>query len=414
MQPLYLHPRDQIAMAMARIYNHRLTTTCGGNLSILDEAGDMWITPAGVDKGSITPRDVVRIRADGTAEGRWAPSSEHPFHRAVYAARPDLKAILHAHPMSLVAFSLAGRVPETRLLPQAWRWNGAVAFVPWAPSGSANLGEAVGRRFAAGFNSLILQNHGAVCGGESLLDAFARFDTLEIAARAEIRARMVGTPAPTSEQDLALVRSHGMARWAELPVSRGGGSLQEREARERICECIERGLRQRLFLPSVGSVSVRTGPDSFVVTPHSCDRMALRPEALVLVRAGHAESGKYPSSYARLHDAIYLSHPEANAVIAAAPLNVLAFSMCRKAVNVKALPDARAHLGNVGTIPFAAVYRTPASAVARLSAENPALIIENNGAVVMGQDLLGAYNALDVLENAADALVGALPLRDAK
>lgn len=411
MQFEYLHPRDMLAMTMSRIYSHRLTTTCGGNLSMLDEAGDMWITPAGVDKGSLTPRDIVRVRADGTAEGRWAPSSEYPLHRAVYDARPDLRALLHAHPMSLVAFSLAGKVPETRVLPQAWRWNGHVAFAPWAPSGSADLGGIVGSKFAAGANSAILQNHGAVCGGADLQEAFARFDTLEMAARAELRARLVGIPKAIGAEDLELVASHGMARYGELPVSRGGGSLQEREARETICECVQRCLRQRLFLPSVGSMSVRTGPDSFVVTPHSKDRASLRPDDLVLVRGAFAESGKVPSSLARLHDATYLSHPEVNAIIGAAPLNVLAFSICRKPIDVRRLPDAFAHLGTVMSVSFSSAYRNPAAAIAKLSLQDPVLQVDNHGAVVVGADLLGAYNALEVLENAADAFVGAAPLR---
>lgn len=411
MQFEFFHPRDAIAMAMARIYSHRLTTTCGGNVSILDEAGDMWITPAGVDKGALTPRDIVRVRQDGSCEGRWAPSSECPLHRAVYAARPDLRAIIHAHPMSLVAFSVSGKVPETRTLPQAWRWNGPVAFASWEPSGSEELGESVGAKFAEGAHSVILQNHGAVCGGACLHDAFSRFDTLEVAARAEIRARMIGIPKAISADDLALAASHGMARFGELPVSRGGGSLQEREARERICECVERCLRQRLFLPSVGSMSVRTGPDSFVVTPHSCDRISLRPDDLVLVRGARAETGKTPSSLARLYDAIYISHPEINAVIGAAPLNVLAFSMCRKPVPTRSLPDAFAHVGDVTPLSFSAAYSNPAPAIAKLSLRTPVLQVDNHGAVVVGEDLLGAYNALDVLENAADAFVGAAALR---
>lgn len=411
MQFEYLHPRDAIAMTMSRIYSHRLTTTCGGNLSMLDEAGDMWITPAGVDKGALTPRDIVRIRPDGTPEGRWAPSSEYPLHRAVYDARPDLCALLHAHPMSLVAFSVSGKVPETRSLPQAWRWNGQVALAGWEPSGSEALGAAVGAKFASGANSVILQSHGAVCGGTNLYEAFSRFDTLEIAARAEIRARMIGIPHAIGADDLALVASRGMARYGELPVSHGGGSLQEREARERICECVGRCLRQRLFLPSVGAMSVRTGPDSFVSTPHSCDRLSLRAEDLVLVRGVHAEAGKVPSSLARLFDAIYISHPEVNAIIAAAPLNVLAFSMCRKVVPTRSLPDAFAHIGDVCPLSISAAYSNPAPAIAKLSLREPVLQVDNYGAVVVGEDLLASYNALEVLENAADAFIGAAALR---
>ena len=109
-----IHPRDAIMRTMERIYRYRMTTTSGGNLSIQDEDGSLWITPARVDKGSLRRDDIVRVRADGTADGPHRPSSEFPFHKAIYEARPDLRGIVHAHPVALVAFSICRRVPDTR------------------------------------------------------------------------------------------------------------------------------------------------------------------------------------------------------------------------------------------------------------------------------------------------------------
>ena len=73
-----LHPRDAIMQTMDRIYRYRMTTTSGGNLSIRDEAGDIWISPARVDKGNLTRGDIVCVRADGTIDGPHPPSSEVP------------------------------------------------------------------------------------------------------------------------------------------------------------------------------------------------------------------------------------------------------------------------------------------------------------------------------------------------
>ena len=61
-----LHPADQLVMLMERIYSYGMTTTSGGNLSILDDNGDIWITPAGYDKGSLTRKDIVQVKPDGT------------------------------------------------------------------------------------------------------------------------------------------------------------------------------------------------------------------------------------------------------------------------------------------------------------------------------------------------------------
>src|SRR5262245_54852722 len=95
------HPRDEILTYIDRIYRHRMTTTSGGNLSIRD-GDDVWITPARVDKGTLRRTDIVRVHPDGTVDGPHRPSSELPFHQAIYQARPDLHAIVHAHPVALV------------------------------------------------------------------------------------------------------------------------------------------------------------------------------------------------------------------------------------------------------------------------------------------------------------------------
>lgn len=76
-----MHPAEQIAIIIGRIYRSEMTTTSGGNLSIMDENGDMWITPAAIDKGSLTPADIMCVKADGTIIRPHRPSSEYPSTR---------------------------------------------------------------------------------------------------------------------------------------------------------------------------------------------------------------------------------------------------------------------------------------------------------------------------------------------
>src|SRR5579863_9882503 len=99
----YQHPRDQILLAMERIYRYRMTTTSGGNLSLREDNGDIWITPARVDKGSLRREDIVCVHPDGMADGIRSPSSELPLHQKIYSRRPDIRGIVHAHPVALVA-----------------------------------------------------------------------------------------------------------------------------------------------------------------------------------------------------------------------------------------------------------------------------------------------------------------------
>ncbi len=174
-----MHPCDQITMIIKKIYRSGLTTTSGGNVSIIDENGDIWVTPAAIDKGSLRASDIVVVRKDGTIEGRHKPSSEYPFHRAIYECRPDIKSIIHAHPPALVSFSIVRQIPDTNIIPQAKNICGKIGYAQYELPGSEELGEEISWQFKRGKNAVIMENHGAVVGGSDLGDTFQRFETLE-------------------------------------------------------------------------------------------------------------------------------------------------------------------------------------------------------------------------------------------
>src|SRR5690242_11420714 len=278
------HPRDEILHAMERIYRYRMTTTSGGNLSILEENGDVWITPARVDKGGLRRDDIVCVHADGAVEGPHAPSSELPIHQEIRRRRPELGGIVHAHPVALVAFSLVHATPETRLFHQSWNVCGPVGFAPYELPGSGALGDRVAETFADGFDSAILENHGVVTAGRTLQEAFRRFETLEFTAKSIIKARLLGAePRYLSNAELKAEQN----RNATLDTfKRGDPSSAEREVRRRLAEFVRRGYRQRLFISTHGSYSARVAGDQFVITPYEVDRGVVEPEDLVLVRDG--------------------------------------------------------------------------------------------------------------------------------
>ena len=143
-------PAEQLVAVMTRIYESRLTTPAGGNLSVLDADGSLWVTPSQIDKGRLTTSHMVRIRADGSWQSACRPTSEWPFHRAVLQARPDCRAVVHAHPTSLVAFSVVGKPPPLSQFPDLCRWVNRVGFAPYALPGSEKLGQVLGETFATG------------------------------------------------------------------------------------------------------------------------------------------------------------------------------------------------------------------------------------------------------------------------
>ena len=198
-----MHPREQITLVMQRIYKRVLTTTSGGNLSIMDENGDIWITPTGVDKGLLKPSDIVCMKADGTIIGDHKPSSEYPFHLTIYKTRSDIKAIVHAHPPALVAFSIVRKTPDTNILPQIKLLCGEIGYAPYAIPGSAELGENIAEQFHQGVSAVIMENHGTVIGGFNISDAYQKFESMEMTARSILYSNMIGKPVYLTDEKIA-------------------------------------------------------------------------------------------------------------------------------------------------------------------------------------------------------------------
>lgn len=401
------HPRDEIVRTMERIYRFRMTTTSGGNLSIRDDDGAIWITPARVDKGRLRRDDVIRMRPDGGSEGPHRASSEFPFHRAIYAARPDLRAIVHAHPVALVAFSICRRAPDTRVLPQARRVCGAVGFAPYALPGSEALGRNIADTFAAGFDCIVLENHGVVTGGSDLPHAFERFETLEFAAKTVIKASHLGAVRYLTDEQAGRPRPP----LAGPPnVRPGPAGSEEKELRRLLCEFVRRSYQQRLMISTVGAFSARLDAGSFLITPHRTDRMTLDVEDIVLVRDGAPEDGKTPSSAGRIHRAVYEAHPAFQAVVNAYPVNATAFGVTDAALDTRTIPESYVFLREVRRAPHEARFGDGRDLAALASPRDPILILENDGVQVCGTSVLDAFDRLEVLETTAEALINALSL----
>jgi L-fuculose-phosphate aldolase len=402
-----LHPRDEIVQTMERIYRYRMTTTSGGNLSVRDENGDTWITPARVDKGSLRREDVICVRASGRTEGPHRPSSEYPFHQGIYQARPDLHAIVHAHPVALVAFSICRRVPDTALLPQAHQVCGKVGYAPYALPGSEQLGRHIADVFAQGFHCVLLENHGAVVGGADLAEAFQRFETLEFTAKTIIKASLLGTVRYLGEEQLVRAQA---ARGPLPEFEPGPASTVEKGLRHEVCEFVRRGYRQRLMTSTEGSFSARLDDDSFLITSYRIDRQSVEPGQLALVRAGRREAGKQPSRASLMHQAIYRRHPEIRAVVNAIPVNATAFSVTDTPLDARTIPESYLLLRDVVRVPFGLQYEDGERIAELVSPARPVAVVENDGALVLGTSPLDAFDRLEVLEATAEAVINSRPI----
>ena len=402
----YIHPADQLVMFMQRIYDKGLTTTSGGNLSIMDDNGNIWITPAGVDKGTLNRGDIICVKPDGTCVGPHKPSSELPFHAAVYKMRPDLKAVLHAHPPALVSFSIVRQCPDLDLVPSVRKTCKDVRIAVYAVPGSDQLGENIGKCFADGCDIVLLENHGVCIGAQDMFAAFQKFETLEYSANLEILANRIGKTKSLPDEAFLVTETRDHTKMDDfIPNSH---SSEELAARRDMITLIRRSYRQGLFTATHGTYSVRLSDGSFIITPFGKDRFYLQEEDLVRVKAGMKELGKTPSRAVLLHQKIYEQHPDIHAILLAHPVHAMAFAVTDTKFDPRTIPESYILLRDVKRLPYGEIYAKQEKTAKEFGVACPAVMVENDCVIVTGESLLKAFDRLEVMESTAHSIINSM------
>ena len=401
----YIHPADQLVMFMQRIYDKGMTTTSGGNLSIMDDDGNIWITPAGVDKGTLNRGDIICVKPDGTCVGPHRPSSELPFHAAVYKMRPDLRAVLHAHPPALVSFSIARKCPDLDLIPSVKKVCPEVKIAVYAVPGSDKLGENIGQCFADGCDTVLLENHGVCIGAQDMFKAFQRFETLEYSANLEILANRIGKTRQLADAAYRVTQTTNHLKLDDFIPNRH--SSEELAARRDMVTLIRRSYRQGLFTATHGTYSVRLSDGSFIITPYGMDRAYIAEDDLVRVKSGMKELGKTPSRAVSLHEQIYAAHPEINAILQATPVHAMAFAVTDTKFDPRTIPESYILLRDVKRLPYGQLYTDHVKTAALLGEASPAVMADNDCVIVTGSTLLQAFDRLEVMESTAHSIINA-------
>lgn len=397
-----MHPRDQITMIIDKVYRSGLTTTSGGNISVIDENGDIWVTPSAIDKGSLRPSDIICVRKNGAIEGRHKPSSEYPFHKAIYESRPDLKAIVHAHPPALVSFSIVRQIPDTNIIPQAKYVCGPIGYATYELPGSEALGEVIAKEFIKGFNAVIMENHGTVVGGADLGDAFQRFETLEFCARTIIYGSTIGKPNYLTDEQIEEFEAQIPHVLPEMETVEHPSD--ERAIREEIKKIVHRACAQGLMISSYGTVSVRWKNNDFLITPPYVARWDIQNEDIVQIKDGKREPGKIPSRSTWLHQEIYKRNPHVNSIILTQTPYLMAYSVTAEKLDVRTIPESWIFLQDVPNVPFGSHFAGSHVILDKLSVNTPAIIIDNDSVLVTGDKLLGTFDRLEVAEFSAKSL----------
>lgn len=181
-------------------YTHKLAASdlvrhTQGNLSARDpESGVICVTPSGMEYDAMTADDIVVVDEHGAVvDGRWKPTVETPTHLCVYRARPDVRAVIHAHAPHATAFGVAYRPIPLVLMEAACCLGGPVPIAPYMMSGSEAFGRLILESMGSG-NAVVWGNHGILVAGPSLKQALSMAHAVEDNAQAYLLAAQLGEP----------------------------------------------------------------------------------------------------------------------------------------------------------------------------------------------------------------------------
>ncbi len=187
----HIQRKEEVAYFMRRLYQKNLTTTSGGNISMKLDDGVILLTPSGVDKGTIKGNQVCIFSPNGKNLTRdIKPTVESKMHLSIHEARPDITAIVHAHPTLATSFTVMNKKINTNLIAESRAVLGNILRTEYAMQGTDELASIVAKATLKA-NVILMDNHGVLTVGNDLLQAFDRIEVLEAAAKITIITDML-------------------------------------------------------------------------------------------------------------------------------------------------------------------------------------------------------------------------------
>jgi L-fuculose-phosphate aldolase len=192
--------RREVVAVCRRLYERGLIAGPDGNVSVRLTSGWILVTPSGRSKGDITEGDLIIMGLDGRrVAGGQSASSEVRMHLRIYERRPDVRAVVHAHPPVATGFAVAGEDFMAPVLPEVILQMGGVPLVPYCTPGSDDLARAFDS-YLPHHEAFLMANHGATTVGATLTAAHQRMESLEHAARILLSARQLGRVTPLTRE----------------------------------------------------------------------------------------------------------------------------------------------------------------------------------------------------------------------
>jgi len=184
--------KQDIIEAGRRLYEKGYVVSNDGNISARLSEDRIIATPTGLCKGTLSPDDLCICDMDGNkVSGKLNPSSEVGMHIFLYRERPDIQAVVHAHPPTATGFSVAGIPLTDCVLPEVVITLGSVPIAGYGTPGGTEISEPI-RKYVQDYDAYLLENHGATSVGSCVMNAYFKMETMEHFARILFVARQLG------------------------------------------------------------------------------------------------------------------------------------------------------------------------------------------------------------------------------
>ena len=210
------------------IYEKQYVAAQDGNISARLPDGTIMCTPTRCNKGFARADDMIVIDAKGNKlRGSRKPSSEMAMHLLIYDLRPDIQAVVHAHPAHATAYAAAGIPLNKALISEVILSLGCIPLTEYGTPGTPELTDSL-RPYIANYDALLLANHGVVTYGTDLEDAFNRMDTVEHFAKISMFTHILGQERLLTSEDVEKL-------WVQRQKYYGLDSLDDSKPKDPMC-----------------------------------------------------------------------------------------------------------------------------------------------------------------------------------
>lgn len=187
-----------------RVYNRNMVAANDGNFSAKLNDNEFLCTPTGVSKGFMTPEYICKVDAKGNvieANEGFRPSSEIKMHLRIYEKRPDVGAVVHAHPSTATSFAIAGIPLTKQIMPEATIFLGEVPISPYGTPSTMEIPDNL-EPYLEKYDQVLLENHGALTWSTDLLAAYMKMESVEFYAELLYKSTMLGGPQEFNQEQL--------------------------------------------------------------------------------------------------------------------------------------------------------------------------------------------------------------------